>query len=57
MTFRSTNYLLSGLANPEDEDEQTGWEQFPYEEDGTEDQVATVAQFITQVSLQAHKHR
>lgn len=45
-------YLLGRLTNPEDEDEQTGWEQLPYEEDSTKDQVATVTQLITQVSLQ-----
>lgn len=56
VSVRCADYLLSGLANPEDEDEQTGWEQFPYEEDGTKDQVATVAQFISQVSLQTNKH-
>lgn len=49
-------YLLSRPANSEDEDEQTGREQLPYEEDDAEGQVSSVTQFITQVSLQAHTH-
>lgn len=45
-------YLLSRLANPEDNDQQTGWKQLPNEEDGTEGQVAFVSQLTVQVSLQ-----
>lgn len=47
---------MSRSANSEDEDEQTGWEQLPYEEDDAKGQVARVAQFTTQVSLQTKKH-
>ncbi len=57
VSVRCANYLLSRSANSEDEEEQTGWEQLPYEEDGAKGQVAPVAQFTTQVSLQANTHR
>lgn len=43
--------LLSRSANPEDEDEQPGREQLPYEEDGPESQVPPVTQFTLQISL------
>lgn len=42
-----TTYLQSRPANPEDDNEQSGWEQLPYKEDGAEDQVAFFTQFIT----------
>lgn len=47
-------YLLSGPAHSEDEDEEAGGEQLPDEEDGTEGQVACVAQLTAQVSLHTH---
>lgn len=49
--WRAELDLLSGPADSEEEDEEAGREQLPDEEDGTERQVASVAEFTLQVSL------
>lgn len=43
--------LLSGTSDPEDEDEQTGRQQLPNEQDGTEGEVTTVAEVGLQIGL------
>lgn len=49
--WRAELNLLSGPADSEEQDEEAGREQLPDEEDGTERQVASVAEFTLQVSL------
>lgn len=51
-----TNIFLRRLAHSEDEDEEAGGKQLPYEENCTERQVTSVSQFTTQVSLRKDEH-
>lgn len=47
----STDRLLRDLADPEDEDEQTGGQQLPHHENHPKHQVARLSQVVAQVSL------